>query len=270
VERTPSANDRDELVSALLQLRRESSWTLRDTTTVHHDVGHPQGITPWADQWLVTTVRTDRAVGEVFVVDGRGDLVARREVVDGDRFHPGGVSADDDGVWVALAEYRPRSSTRVLRLDRSLEVIDSFVVDDHLGAICPLSDGSLFAVSWAARRWYRLTDSGAVVADRRGANRFVDAQDLTVLADGLVAATGVGQVTTPTGTLQLGGVSVIDPDALASVHDAPIGAWMPSGRSATHNATHLAVDGDGGAVLHCLVDDVDAAIGHWVVDVAGS
>jgi hypothetical protein len=45
---------------------------------------------------------------------------------------------------------------------------------------------------------------------------------------------------------------------------------MASGRSATYNAAHLAVDGDGGVALHCLVDDVDASIGHWTVDVAGS
>lgn len=268
-----SARGEDDTIGsteALLRVRRDSSWTLRATTPVRHDVGHPQGITRWNDDWLVTTVHTDQAVGEVFVVDRRGDLVARRELVDGDRFHPGGVSADDDGVWVALAEYRPRSSTRVLRLDRSLEIVHSFVVDDHLGAICPLPDGSLFAVSWAASRWYRLTGAGAVEEHRRGANRFVDAQDVTVLDDGLVAATGFGHVATPTGTMQLGGVSVIDPDSLTSVHDAPIGAWMASGRSATYNATHLAVGSDGAATLDCLVDDVDASIGHWRVDVAGS
>ncbi len=86
----------------------------------------------------------------------------------------------------------------------------------------------------------------------------------------IVAATGFGRVATSTGTMQLGGVAVIDPESLTSVHDVPIGAWMPSGRSATYNGAHLAPDAEGAATLHCLVDDVEAVIGHWAADVAGT
>jgi len=254
----------------------------------------------------VTTVHVDRRAGEVFVVTTDGALVDRREFADGDRFHPGGVSADPDGVWIALAEYRPRSTTTLLRLDHDLDVVarvafddhlgavcpladDTLVAvswastrwyrldhdldvvarvafDDHLGAVCPLADDTLVAVSWASTRWYRLDPDGQVLDWRRGSNRYVDVQDLQPLTDGSVAGTGFGHLTTPAGTVPIGGVSVVDVDTLAPTHESPIAAWMPSGRPATYNATHLDARADGSVELHCLVDDTTADLGHWVTD----
>lgn len=259
------------LADALRRLRRDTTWSLASTVDVAHDVGHPQGMTRWGGGWLVTTVHTDRRVGEVFVLTGDGDPVARCELVDGDRFHPGGVCAvgrpdgdgTDAGVWIALAEYRPRSSTVLLRLDPALDVVSRVPVDDHLGAVCELPDGSLVAVSWASSRWYRIDPDGSIAHHRRGSNRWIDVQDLQVLADGTVVGTGFGRIGTPAGEVAVGGLAVVDAESLVPIHEAPIAAWMPSGRPATYNATHLDLLDDGRVELHCLVDDRAAAIGRW-------
>ena len=76
-----------------------------------------------------------------------------------------------------------------------------------------------------------------------------------------MAATAVGQLKTPDGSMQLGGIALIDAANLSCVHEAPVAAWMPSGRAATYNATHL--DFGEHTTLQCLVDDTTAAIGTW-------
>ena len=116
---------------------------------VDGDVGHPQGITKWGEDdasWLVSTVHPQSERGELIVVGADGSILAAVDVTDGERFHPGGMSADRTGCWVAVAEYRPDSTTVVHRFDRDLNIVTSFPFGDHLGAICELDDNTLFAV----------------------------------------------------------------------------------------------------------------------------
>lgn len=260
---------------ALRSLGRSTEWTMVDSTAVRGDVGHPQGLCRWppeqvgdpsGDGWLVSTVHPARAAGELVVVAGDGEVLRRVEVTDGERFHPGGFALDGSGCWMAVAEYRPRSTTTVMGFDDDLSLVESFPFDDHLGAICPLDDGTLFAVSWGSRRWYRLDTDGRMLDQRTTPTRWVDLQDIVRIDGRQVAATGVGDVDTPDGAVQLGGLVVIDVDAMAIVHDTPIAAWMPSGRTVTYNGAHLDTEGDGssaGVRLHCLVDDITASIATW-------
>ena len=137
----------------------------------------------------------------------------------------------------------------------------------HSRAICALADGTLFAVSWASRRWYRLDTAGRILEQRSTPSRWVDLQDIAHVTVGIdgerVVATGVGGLQAPTGPVQLGGLVVIDVDALTIEHDTPVAAWMPSGRIATYNGAHLVLDDAPSVTLHCLVDDTDASIGTW-------
>lgn len=211
------------------------------------------------------------------IVSDHGEVLRRVDVTDGERFHPGGFTtdpanpakADTLGCWIAVAEYRPRSTTTVMRLDAELATVESFPFDDHLGAICALADGTLFAVSWASRRWYRLDSSGRILEQRTTPTRWVDLQDIARVMVGVdgerVVATGVGGMQAPGGPVQLGGLVVIDVDTLTIEHDTPVSAWMPSGRVATYNAAHLVLDDSPSVTLHCLVDDIIASIGTWVV-----
>ncbi len=223
----------------------------------------------------MTTVHPGSTRAEVVMLSAEGDLLRRVDVTDGERFHPGGFTMDSStagspGCWIAVAEYQPRSTTTVMRLDAELATVESFPFDDHLGAICALADGTLFAVSWGSRRWYRLDAAGRILEQRTTPSRWVDLQDIAHVATGIdgerVVATGVGGLQTPTGPVQLGGLVVIDADALAIEHDTPVTAWMPSGRVATYNGAHLVLDEGSSVTLHCLVDDTTASIGTWAAD----
>lgn len=246
--------------SQLRRLGHDTTWRRIGAVRVDGDVGHPQGLTRWDDRWLVTTVRPDRRTGDVMLITADGAVTEVRGVTDGERFHPGGASADRDGCWVAVAEYQPRSTTLVCRLDRDLDIVASFPFGDHLGAICPLADSTLFAVSWGSRWWYRLDQDGRILDERRNPSRFVDAQDLQHLAGNTVIATGVGHLRSASGSSQLGGVAVIDVDEMRYLSESPVSAWMDSGRVVTYNAAHI---DDDRLTLHCLVDDDLADIASW-------
>lgn len=225
------------------------------------DVGHPQGLLPWGEHWLVSTVHRDGR-GELLVVDAAGVVQQRRDVTDGERFHPGGISSDRGRCWVPVAEYRPDSTTTVVCVDDDLQTTASFRFDDHLGAVCDLPDDTLLAVSWGSRTLYRLDHDGTVLDRRTNPNVFVDHQDLTVVDAATVVATGLGAIDAPGGRVQLGGLSTIDVDTLLPTREVPVQAWMPSGRVITYNGAH--VDTPDGVRISCVVDDRAAAIATWV------
>lgn len=261
---SPSTSPPD-LVQAVCSLGRHTTWTLESTTALAFDAGHPQGLTTIGDDWLITTVFPFTRSGTVVCVDRSGSVVRSLDVTDGDRFHPGGVdcSAPDNGAWIAVAEYRPNSTTVVVHVDANLRVTKRFAVDDHLGAVCDLGDGTLFAVSWGSRSLYRLSHDGVVLERRANPSHVVDYQDLRVIAPGIVLASGVADMTVSGTPIQLGGLALLDTVTMSIVHEVPIGASMPSGRSITYNGVHVTMR-DTSVRLHCLVDDTTAAIGHWV------
>lgn len=53
---------------ALRRLDRNTRWELESSVEVQTDVGHPQGLMPWDEHWLVSTVHGDGR-GELLVVD---------------------------------------------------------------------------------------------------------------------------------------------------------------------------------------------------------
>lgn len=248
-------------LDALHRLDRTTRWQLEASIEVRTDVGHPQGLQPWGPGWLISTVHGDGR-GELLVVDAAGEIQQRRDVTEGDRFHPGGISSGPDRCWVPVAEYRPSSTTTVVCVDGDLVTTARFPFADHLGAVGDLGDGTLLAVSWGARTLYRLDLEGKVLDQRANPNHFIDHQDLTVVDASTVVATGVGAVHAPGGCVQLGGLSVLDVDTLRPLREVPVQAWMPSERVATYNGAHG--DSVGGDVrLHCIVDDQTAAIATW-------
>ena len=98
---------------------------------------HVQGIDVDDQTLWVTSVDTSRRKGYLheFALD-RGSLLRSVEVQDGERFHPGGISADATSIWMPVAVYR-RDSTSVIqrRNKRTLEVEFQFAVHDHIGCI---------------------------------------------------------------------------------------------------------------------------------------
>ena len=44
-------------------------------------------------------------------------MAAERELAFDVQFHPGGIDVAGDALWVPVAEYRPRSTTTIIKLD---------------------------------------------------------------------------------------------------------------------------------------------------------
>lgn len=252
------------LVDDVLALDRRTVWSLDSTTAIRTDVGHPQGLTRVGKDWMVTTIHPDVGRAEILLLDPEGKTLKSVEVTDGPRCHPGGIhfSGDDRGTWIPVAEYRPHSTTSVILLDGDLEIEQRFVFDDHLGAICDLSDGTLLAASWGSRVLYRLSTDGEVLDQRVNPSHVFDYQDLRFTSSGHVIASGVAETNIGGTAFQLGGLAVLDTEDFRLIHEVSITAAMPSGRSITYNGFHI--DNSGSTTeFHCLVDDGDASIGHW-------
>ena len=94
----------------------------------------------------------------------------------------------------------------------------------------------------------------------------MDLQDLQSLPGHRAIGTGVGSILAPSGPLQLGALVVVDVDELRLDLETPVAAWMPSGRVATYNATHLTAGPDR-VDLRCLVDDTTADVAVWTAEV---
>lgn len=262
---TSSGAADSSILQSLLAIGRESSWTLESSTPLAGDVGHPQGLTIDRNRWVVATVHPRVPRGDVCVFDRSGSLINHVDVTDGARIHPGGLdSSNDSSLWVAIAEYRPNSTTMVICFDGDFDVMARFTVDDHLGAICDLGDGTLFAVSWGSRTLYRLSCTGAILDQRTNPNHFVDYQDVQMISPHHILATGVGSLRSSGDLLRLGGLAILETENFRVIHETPVMATMPSGQSITYNGFCVEAR-ENRVVFNCLVDDTTASIGHWTV-----
>jgi Family of unknown function (DUF6454) len=258
----------DPRVAAAPSLReRIGTWTgatqftLESTLDLGVDVGHPQGLCRIDDRWWLTTVDLERRRGALLVLDASGALLERVELTDGERHHPGGCDraplAGTTGraaVVVALAEYRPHSTTVVCRVDADdLSVTECFAFDDHLGAIVELPTGGYLAGTWGSREFIRFDADGAVVDRRVNPSHYVDVQDLQVLDEHTVFCSGIGWLLVPDGLAQLGGVALLDVDTLQLTLELPVHAHTPTGRTITYNP--VTVHADAEAVRLSVVPD---------------
>lgn len=82
------------------------------------------------------------------------------ELSEGARYHPSGLDSDGQCLWVAVAEYRPRSSSRVLCLaPDTLQPQFRFEVSDHIGALAAMEE-RLVGFNWDSRKIYLWATSG--------------------------------------------------------------------------------------------------------------
>lgn len=141
---------------AIVELSAGAAWP------IEHPTRHVQGLCVSDDWFWISSVDKQAKAGWVFRVE-RSSLrvVAERKLADGARFHPGGMQFRQGELWAPLAEYRPRSTAVVLRLDAmSLDTLGEFKVDDHLGAVAAAEDGTLLAANWDARQVYFFSPEG--------------------------------------------------------------------------------------------------------------
>lgn len=242
------------LADTFLRVDRATTWTLVESLPLPFDVRHPQGMVRVEGVWWISTVDTTDRTGWVLAVDAlSGALLDRIPVGDETRFHPGGLDFDGAALWIACAEYRPKSSATIARLvpgERSAEV--AFAVDDHVGAVVRLGvGGDLVGWTWGSRHFKRWRLDGTEVLDVRNPGHFVDHQDGQWLGGDLVLCGGVGLDA-------LGGIGVLRGIDLTMLREVPFPKVSPTtGRAGTQNPIFAEEVGDD-AVVHLLPDDGEA------------
>jgi hypothetical protein len=181
---------------------------------------HVQGLAVSADDYWISSVDRGARKGFIFRVErATARVVAKRELAFDTQFHPGGIELAGNSLWVPVAEYRPRSTSTILRLDpQNLETQASFTVDDHIGCLAVNAEGQITAANWDARTFYRFTADGKELGETANP-RPAAYQDLKSWGD-LVVGSGTEKVA---GKVQ----PVIDclrPNTLALVS-----RWQPRG-----------------------------------------
>jgi hypothetical protein len=193
---------------------------LIDQQPINYPTHHVQGLAVSANHYWISSVDRRARQGFVFRVERAGaKVVTRREVALDAQFHPGGIALSGDSLWVPVAEYRPRSTSTILKLDaQTLETRSSFSVDDHIGCLAVEADGRIVAANWDARTFYRFTADGKKLSETANP-RSTAYQDLKSWGDLLVGC----------GTEKIDGqvqpvVDCLRPDTLALVT-----RWRPRG-----------------------------------------
>ena len=116
---------------------------------------HVQGIDTDGTRLWVTSV--DRANRKGFLQEfslPEGRLRRTFELQNGDRFHPGGISADADALWIPVAEYRRASTALIQRRNKKSFALEfEFEVSDHIGCLA-VTPEFLIGGNWDSRDFY--------------------------------------------------------------------------------------------------------------------
>lgn len=132
---------------------------------------HVQGIVVDGGTLWVTSVDRLAKKGYLYEYElATGKRLRAVELQQGAMFHPGGFDMDDDSLWIPVAEYRKESHAVVQRRSKkTLELLSSFPVDDHIGCLTLMS-GHLVGGNWDSRKLYEWTLDGKQVRVRNNPN----------------------------------------------------------------------------------------------------
>jgi hypothetical protein len=258
-----AVDDRAAVAERVRALTRDSPWQLARSVPIRFRTYHPQGMVKIGDMLFVSSVevrtpttrrsppdrRYDRdageGVGHLFKIDMEGNLVADLTLGEATIYHPGGIDYDGTSIWVPVAEYRPDSRSIVYRVDpATMKAAEVFRFADHLGAIVHnTDDGSLHAVSWGSRRFYRwpLGSNRRIAAAEAlpaiNPSHYLDYQDCKYVSGRRMLCTGTTELAPSTGgaAFHLGGIDLVDLDDGRPVHQVPVPLWTAGGLDMTHN-----------------------------------
>lgn len=125
---------------------------------------HVQGVEILDGTAWVTSVDRPSRRGFLYAFslkDGR--LLRTQELQQGDRYHPGGLSAEGRSLWIPVAEYTRTGTSLIQRRSAAtLRNEAEFAVDDHIGAVAVTPEGILGA-NWDARMFYLWDRSGKLL-----------------------------------------------------------------------------------------------------------
>jgi beta-lactamase class D/beta-lactamase class A len=144
---------------------------------LHGEMDHVQGIEVDGDHLWVTWVDRKNKTGHLGEFElSTGRLIRSVSVQNGERFHPGGLAAEGESLWLPVAEYKPNSSSLIQRRNKkTLELEAEFEVPDHVGCVAA-AGGQLYGGNWDARQIYTWDRSGRLLSkrDNAGGNAFQD------------------------------------------------------------------------------------------------
>lgn len=151
---------------------------------------HVQGMDLDRDRLWVTSVDAADHKGYLHLFSlPSGKLIRSLEIQDGDRFHPGGISADLNSLWIPVAEYRRNSTSVVQRRDKqNLKLLFQFEVSDHIGCIA-VAPGALIGGNWDGREFYVWDHKGRLT--RKLVNPTLAAYQDMKFIDGALVASGL-------------------------------------------------------------------------------
>lgn len=157
------------------------------------DTLHVQGLEVVGKYGYVTSVdnKSGDKKGWLFKIKvSDGTLVQKRELTDGERIHPGGLQYDGRYLWIAVAEYRPNSSTTIMAVNpKTLRPVKSFSVNDHIGALACDGQDRLFGVNWDSEQFYLWSRDGDEIEVLVSSTSMLRYQDVKFL-DGILLCCG--------------------------------------------------------------------------------
>ncbi len=132
-----------------------SSFKLTRVVDLKGVTYHVQGVDFDNRELWITSVDRPKRRGFLHAFSmTTGELLREVEVQDGDRFHPGGIAADGDSLWIPVAEYRPASSALIERRNkRTLALEAQFEVADHIGCVAA-GPGFIAGGNWDSKDFY--------------------------------------------------------------------------------------------------------------------
>jgi hypothetical protein len=220
---------------------------------------HVQGLEVAGQHIWVTSVDQANRKAWLHQFDrATGRFLRRRELSDGARFHPGGISISGSSIWVPVAEYRPNSSAVLIEIDaKTLDVRRKIMIADHLGCVAA-SGRKLVAGNWNSRLLYIFDlASGAPPRVVRNPSS-TQYQDMKFVGDTLVAG---GSRTLWSGTIDW--IDLPSLRVVRSLHAGAVGLIRPFGRGGAYSGEGLAVDGRD---LYLLPEDGPSRVFRFTLD----
>jgi hypothetical protein len=213
---------------------------------------HVQGLEVTEKFYFVTSVDTKNKRAWLFKID-REDarLITRKELTDGALIHPGGLQYDGHLLWVPNAEYRRLSRTVIYGFKPdTLEIRNSFEVDDHIGAVASDGKNLIYGVNWDALNFYTWDIKGRQL-NKVNSPTSMAYQDIKYFAGKLLCGGHNGDVSV---------VDIIDPESWTLIKrvDLPKDKWRSrltrEGMAFDESLYFLPDDGPDSRVLKFTID----------------
>jgi len=149
---------------AAVQSLSFGEWKLARALTLQGPTHHVQNIDFDSAELWVISVDSDNRKGYLRAFSlSSGRMIRSVEVQDEQRFHPGGIAAEGESLWLPAAEYRANSTSVIQKRNkRTLALEASFGVSDHIGciAVTPLH---LIGGNWDSRQFYVWNRAGKLL-----------------------------------------------------------------------------------------------------------